>query len=79
MPGGALVGSLLCLPIIFLAGIYFLQGGGWRLVCIIALSLWIAGEIVVPVIQHDYAKLFFPFLIILFWFIMAGVDRGFKD
>jgi hypothetical protein len=79
VPGGALVGSLLCLPIILLAGIYFLERPGLRLICVITLSLWIALQIVMIMIQHNFARLFFPGLIILFWVIMAGVERRLKD
>jgi len=79
MPGGTLVGSLIYGPLILLAGVYFLQSSGWRMVCRIVLSLWLIGEVVFPVIHHDYAKLIFPFLIIVLWLIMAGVERGLKD
>ena len=78
MPGGPLAGFMV-VPLALLAGIYLLQSPGWRVCCIVGLTIWVGLAIALPVIHREWANLFFPFLVIAFWLVMSEVKREFKD
>lgn len=78
MPGGPLVGFLF-IPMLLLAGIYFLDGRGWRFCCTAGLIVWCVLAVVLAVIQRDWIRLFVPLPVILFWIFMAEIKRQFKD
>lgn len=78
MPGGPLAGFLV-IPIALLAGIYFLDRRGWRILCIVGLILWIGLAVLLAVLRQEWIKLLPPFLVVVFWFLLSEAKREFKD
>jgi hypothetical protein len=69
----------MAVPIALLAGLCFLESRPWRAFCAVVLVLWLGFAVVLPVIYGDWARLFFPALVIVFWLFMAEAKRMFKE
>jgi hypothetical protein len=79
MPGGPLAGFL-WLPITCLFGLYIAESKPWRFVFATVLVIWLGFAIVLPVTKSDWGRLFFPGMIIAFWFFLSEIKRMFgKD
>ena len=78
MPGGPLA-AFIYVPIMLLAGVYFSESRAWRLVFSVALIVWLAFAIVLPVVHRNWLRLIFPALVIMFWIFMSEIKRMFKD
>ncbi len=78
LPGAPLV-VFLMFPLLLLAGLYFLEGRAWRNLCLTGLVFWLALAITWPVLQRDWAALFFPALVIFFWILLAEAKRMFGE
>lgn len=78
LPGAPLVGFII-VPLLLLAGLYFLESRAWRNFCVAGLVLWLALAIAWPVLYRDWAALFFPTLVVLFWILLAEAKRMFGE
>ena len=78
LPGTPLAGFLI-VPLLLLAGLYFLESRAWRSVCVAGLILWLSLAVTWPVLHRDWAALFFPALVIFFWILLAEAKRMFGE